>query len=59
MLATLDTALFLHFSCTRSIAGNRLGVEGGKVVASMLKETQITDLKCAAVTPNSPSVSVR
>ena len=55
-------ALLLHspanmrFSCTRSIAENRIGLEGAKTVAAVLKETQITHLKCAIFTHNSPSV---
>ena len=36
------------------VVNNRIGVEGGKVVAAVLKETQITILKYAAFTPNSP-----
>ena len=40
----------MHFSCTRSIAGNSIGAKGGKAVAAVLKDTQITNLKCAAPT---------
>ena len=42
----------LHFSCTRpivcgSLFGNELGPEGGKAVAEVLPQTQLTSLKCA------------
>ena len=61
MLAPSNIALFLHspgnmhFPCTRSIAYNDIGVEGGKAVAAVLKDTQITNLECAAFTPDSPT----
>ena len=61
----LFPALFLHspanmrFSCTRSIAENRIGVEGSKAIAAVLKDTQITNLKYAPFTPDSPPVSAR
>ena len=35
------------FLCTHSIAENYLGVEGIKPIAAVLKDTQITNLKCA------------
>ena len=44
----------LHFSCTHSLRGNAIG-EGSKAIAAMLKESQITILKYAAFTPNSPA----
>ena len=31
--------------CTRSVKDNRLGVEGGKAFAAVLKDTQLTNLK--------------
>ena len=63
LLAPSNIALFLHsptnlhFSCTRSMGSNKIGVEGGKAIAAVLKETQITNLKYAAFTPDSPPVS--
>ena len=32
----------------RSLSGNKLGAEGGKAIADVLKDTQITTLKYAA-----------
>ena len=33
---------------TRSLGENNIGVKGASVLAAVLKETKITDLKCAA-----------
>ena len=41
----------LHFACTHSVSNNGLGVEGGKAFAAMLKDTQLTNLKCAPAPP--------
>ena len=49
----------MRFSCTRSIAENRIGVEGSKAIAAVLKDTQITNLKYAPFIPDSPPVSAR
>ena len=43
--APLDT---LHLACTRSVSRNHIGVEGGKAIAAVLKDTQITTLECAS-----------
>ena len=40
--------LTLHFACTRSIGRNEIGAEGGKAIAAVLKDTQITNLKLAS-----------
>ena len=44
-------------ACTHSIGKNFMGVDGGKAIAAALKDTQITNLKYAAFTPDSPPVS--
>ena len=40
--------LTLHFACTRRIGGNYLYAEGGKAIAAVLKDTQITTLQSAS-----------
>ena len=48
--APIDTHLLSH--CPRqppgSLYGNNIGPEGASALAAVLKETQITNLKCAA-----------
>jgi hypothetical protein len=49
--APIDTHLLSH--CPRaqppgSLVGNNIGPEGASALAAVLKETQITNLKCAA-----------
>ena len=38
----------MHFTCTRSIAGNYMGDEGGKALAAVLPQTKLTSLEYAA-----------
>ena len=45
MSAPINIALLLHFACAHSVATNKLGVEGGKAFAAVLKDTQLTNLK--------------
>ena len=47
----------MRFSFTRSIAENRIRVEGAKAIAAVLKDTQITNLKYASALtdPRDPS----
>ena len=40
--------LLCYFPLTRSLYGNTIGAEGASALAAILKETQITELKCAA-----------
>ena len=44
--APIDTVPILSLAC--SIGGNGIGDEGASALAAVLKETQITHLKCAA-----------
>ena len=49
--APIDTPTLSPFPTlplARSLAGNRIGKEGVTALAAILKETKITDLKCAA-----------
>ena len=42
----IDTRLFPPTPC--SLENNSIGVEGASALAAILKDTQITNLKCAA-----------
>ena len=47
--APIDTRLLLTGPLySRSLGGNKIGNEGASALAAVLKETQITTLKCAA-----------
>ena len=49
--APIDTptlSLFPILPLARSLYNNGIGAEGASALATILKETQITDLKCAA-----------
>ena len=51
MSAPIDTPTlspFLTLPLARSLGGNAIGKEGITVLAAILKETEITELKCAA-----------
>ena len=47
-IGTPTLSPFPTLPLARSLAGNRIGKEGVTALAAILKETKITDLKCAA-----------
>ena len=47
LLAFVSWPSNMHFSCTHSIAGNFIGDEGGKAVAAVLPQTELTSLEYA------------